>query len=121
MDRSKVREAVMRKIRSDSKKHATMTWPTEETIDVYYEKQVVSAGGKTRRIIYRGRKGCADHLTGFPFNRLFLVELKRPKGGKISVQQDEDAKLWMTLGVCKEFLFTKAAVDEFILRVTRHG
>lgn len=108
-------------IRSKGSSKPLSTWRSkhrEEDIDTYYEKAVEAAGGKTRRIIYRGRKGCADHLTGFPFNRLFLVELKRPKGGKISIQQEEDMRFWLALGVRKEFIFTKSEVDSFIKRVT---
>lgn len=95
--------------------------PRECTIEDYYVEQVIAHGGVTRKIIYRGRRGCADQLTGFPFNRLFLVELKRPRGGKISVHQDQDANDWFAIGARKEFLHTKASVDEFILRVTKYG
>lgn len=91
----------------------------ECNVEDYYVSAVKAAGGGTRPIAYRGRRGAADHLTLFPFNRIFLVELKRPKGGKIRMQQWEDAKWLQTFGVQKEFIHTFAAVDAFIARVVR--
>ena len=91
----------------------------EESIDVYYEESVNAAGGGTRKIAYRGRRGAADHLTAFPCNRLFLVELKRPVGGRIRHHQWEDSKWLAGFGVQKEFLHTRAAIDTFIQRVTK--
>ncbi len=93
--------------------------PKECTIEEYFEARVLEVGGGTRRIAYRGRRGCADQLAIFKFNRFFLVELKRPKGGKISIHQDEDAKWLLALGVRKEYLHTKQAVDTFIARMLR--
>lgn len=96
-----------------------MTGEKESSIEDYYIESVEAVGGGTRRIAYRGRRGAADHLTAFKFNRLFLVELKRPKGGRIRVQQWEDAKWLQGFGVQKEFLHTREAIDAFIRRVTK--
>ena len=90
----------------------------EESIEAYYERAVKAHGGVTRRIIYRGRKGCADHLTGFPFTGLHLVELKRPVGGIVSIQQREDAKHWIAVNVAKHFLHTRELIDTFLIQ---HG
>lgn len=93
--------------------------PKECTIEEYFEKRVLEAGGGSRRIAYRGKRGCADQIAVFKFNRIFLVELKRPKGGKISVHQEEDWHWLFEFGVKKEFLHTKANVDSWIAQVTR--
>lgn len=96
-----------------------MTTPkiVEADIDQHYIDAVSAFGGITERVQYRGKRGCADHLTGFPFNRLFLVELKRPKGGKIAVLQNQDAEKWFLVGVQKVYLKTFKEVDDWVRRV----
>lgn len=89
----------------------------EADIDAYFILQVTIAGGITERIQYRGKRGAADHLTGFPYNRLFLVELKRPKGGKIRIAQLQDAVNWFHIGVEKVYLRNHAEVDRWIKKV----
>ena len=96
-----------------------MTGPREETIVDYFTRRVDEEGGGTRPIAYRGRRGCADQLAIFCVNRLFLVELKRPKGGKISVQQSEDEKWLLRFGVKKEYIYTKYEVDAWLRRVLK--
>lgn len=89
----------------------------ENDIDAFFIECVSAHGGVTERIQYRGKRGCADHLTGFPFNRLFLVELKRPKGGKIAVLQHKDAEKWFLMGVQKVYLKSYAEVRTWVKRV----
>ena len=107
--------------RDEARELRLLTAEREEDIDAYYERQVVAAGGHTRRIIYRGRRGCADHLTGFPWDRLFLVELKKPKthaskAGAPRIHQTIDADEWRTVGVLKVFLKSRAEIDAWIKR-----
>lgn len=90
---------------------------TEVDIDKYFIECVSAAGGITKRIQYRGERGCADHLTGFPYNRLFLVELKRPKGGRIRKLQHEDAKTWALMGVEKVYLSNFIEVYRWVKKV----
>jgi hypothetical protein len=67
---------------------------------------------------YVGRRGCADRLIIFPHNRIYFVETKKPKGSKISVQQEEDAKWLLGFGILKVYLFTEYEVDQWIKKVT---
>lgn len=90
----------------------------EADIDSYFVETVSAYGGITKRIAYRAERGCADHLTGFASNRLFLVELKRPKGGRIAALQDRDAKLWSEVGVEKVYLKSHAEVLRWVKRVS---
>jgi len=89
----------------------------EADIDEFFVDTVHNAGGVTERIQYRGKRGAADHLTGFPYNRLFLVELKRPKGGKISKLQVLDADRWFDIGVEKVYLRNYAEVVQWVSKV----
>lgn len=89
----------------------------EADIDDHFIEAVSAFGGITERIQYRGKRGCADHLVGFPFNRLFLVELKRPQGGKVAALQHEDSKKWALVGVEKVYLKSYAEVNTWVRRV----
>ena len=89
----------------------------EADIDKHFIEAVSAAGGVTKRIAYRGERGCADHLTGFGFNRLFLVELKRPRRYNIRRLQELDAKFWVQIGVEKVFLKSYAEINTWITKV----
>ena len=89
----------------------------EAAVEKHFCEAVSAHGGVERKIQYPGRRGAADRLVGFPFNRLFLVELKRPKGGRISVHQEDDEKSWAQVGVQKVYLHTIPAVNQWIARV----
>lgn len=89
----------------------------EADIDSHFIEAVSAAGGITKRVQYRGERGCADHLTGFPWNRLFLVELKRPTGGRIRVAQSNDAECWFLIGVEKVYLRNVAEINRWIAKV----
>jgi hypothetical protein len=73
--------------------------------------------GVERKIVYPGRRGCTDRLVGFSSNRLFLVETKRPKGGRISAHQEQNAKDWAAVGVEVVFLWSIPEVNRWIARV----
>jgi hypothetical protein len=91
----------------------------EAVVEKHFCEAVWAAGGCERKVQYLNRRGCADRLVGFPFNRLYLVELKRPKGGRISPHQEDDERYWAQVGVQKVYLYTVTAVNQWIARVTR--
>lgn len=91
----------------------------EATVEDYLCEQVLAHGGGHRKIQYVGRRGCSDQLVVFPFNRIFMVETKRPKGGKISVHQEDDARWLLNFGVLKVYLFTTYEVDAWIRKVCK--
>lgn len=96
----------------------------EADIEKHFMDAVSAGGGITERIQYRGKRGCADHLTAFPFNRLYLVELKRPNdrggamGGRVSKLQEIDEKRWAQVGVQKVYLWTFEMVNRWVKRVS---
>lgn len=90
----------------------------EFVIEDYLCERVEALGGGHRKLQYIGRKGCADRLVVFPSNRLFLVELKKPKGGRIDHAQHEDTMWLHDFGIVKVYLFTKFEVDHWLAKVT---
>lgn len=97
----------------------TETDMLECTVEEYLCDQVEAHGGGHRKMQYIGRRGCSDQFIVFPWNRIFMVETKRPKGGKISIHQEDDAKWLLTFGVLKVYLFTKYEVDAWIRKVCK--
>ena len=88
----------------------------EDSVETYLCKRVREHGGDTRKLQWVGRRGAGDRLVVFPGARLYFVELKRPKGGRVSVHQDLDAEWCAKYGLRKEFLYTREQVDKFITR-----
>jgi hypothetical protein len=91
--------------------------PKESSVQEYLESEVIAAGGGFERIKYAGKRGCADDMVFFKFNRIFLVECKRPKGGKISIHQHADATKLLNFGINKVYIRTKYEVDAWIRQV----
>lgn len=85
----------------------------EAEIEDYFCDEVARYGGRTRKIQYVGLRGASDQLTGL-FGRLYIVELKRPSGGVISIHQSKDAEAWAEAGIEKVYLKTKAEVDTWL-------
>lgn len=89
----------------------------ETGVERYLDEAVSVAGGVSRPIIGRGWRGCSDRLVAFPYNRLFLVETKRPSDGRIKIHQQLDAEFWAQVGVIKVFLFSCKEVRDWVQRV----
>ena len=51
----------------------------EKPVEDYLDEQAEARGGFTVKLDPRGYKGIPDRLVALP-NRLFVVEVKRPKG-----------------------------------------
>jgi hypothetical protein len=93
--------------------------PREHTVQEHLEHEVRRGNGFVERIKYLGKRGCADDLVIYPHNRIYLVETKRPKGGRISVHQHEDANRLLKVGVRKVYLYTRDEVDRWIRKIER--
>jgi hypothetical protein len=89
----------------------------EADVEKYWCELVFQNGGIQHKLKYLDQDGAADRIAFFPHNRIFLVELKRPKGGRIRQQQMWDAQNLLQVGVLKEFLYTKHMCDMWIKRV----
>lgn len=58
----------------------------EKSVEDYLDEQAELRGGFTVKLNPRGYKGLQDRLVALP-NRLFVVEVKRPRGGVVAKLQ----------------------------------
>ncbi len=86
----------------------------ESTVEEYLVQRVEQKGGLCQKITHPGRRGCPDRLVTWRDGRMFLVELKRPKGGKLSLSQVNDHRQRRSRGVFVHVLNTPEQVDSFI-------
>jgi hypothetical protein len=103
-------------IRRDERKQRKVETLKEAFIETHFCKVVKIYGGGTRKIQYVNRRGASDRLTALK-GALYIVELKRPKGGVVSVHQSEDAKFWAAVYVTKVYLWTIPMVDRWVQSV----
>lgn len=69
----------------------------EQKIEDRYCDGVRALGGKTRKLVYLGRKGCPDRLTLLP-GILAVVEFKRSVEEKLRGEQERELAYWKTAG-----------------------
>jgi hypothetical protein len=89
----------------------------EKEIEDYFKWVVERSGGKTWKFTSPSNRGVSDRIACMPGGRVFMVELKRPKGGRLSPLQQIFAKEMLRLGVPYFCLWSKDDVDSFIASV----
>lgn len=85
---------------------------TEIQVETYFVKRVEELRGLTAKMTIRGRAGWPDRLAAVE-SELYLVELKRPRGGRLSAIQKELHKKLADIGVPVLVLWSKADVDRY--------
>jgi hypothetical protein len=70
----------------------------EAEVERQFVLAVEAIGGRADKVVFLGRRGCVDRLVALP-GRLLLVELKRPRGGRISRQQAQLHADYRRLGI----------------------
>lgn len=63
-----------------------MSTPLEKSVEEFLDDEVRARGGFTVKLDPRGYKGIQDRLVVLP-NRMFVAELKRPRGGVLAKLQ----------------------------------
>jgi Holliday junction resolvase len=86
----------------------------EEKIERELVRRVTQLGGKCLKVTVLGRRGFADRLVVLPNKPMQLVELKRPKGGRVSVHQDLWHREMISLGVAIALVKDSADIDELL-------
>lgn len=85
----------------------------EKAVESYLKKRVESKGGITWKISFVGRRGCPDRLV--VLNReVWLVELKRPRGGILSALQIKTIGEMQRLGMKVIVISSKEEVDAWL-------
>jgi len=66
----------------------------ESRVETTFVRLAKRHGWKVRKVSWPGRRGAPDRLIMRPGSKPYLVELKRPKGGRLSaLQKIEHAEL----------------------------
>lgn len=78
---------------------------SEAQVEKYLHDTVAELGGFTYKLAVPGRRGYPDRLVKLPNADAFVVELKRPRGGRLSalqvVRHKEMRELGWRVYVCK--------------------
>lgn len=75
---------------------------------------VYDRGGVAEKVKALGERGFFDRLVVMPGGRVYFVELKRPKGGRVSVHQKERIARYRGLGASVHLIKSLAEVDAFL-------
>ena len=86
----------------------------EAPVEDYLVKQVEALGGQCYKFAPPGRVGYPDRLVVLPGGRMFFVELKRPKGGRLGVLQPQRHEELRALGVAVYVVRNRGEVDACI-------
>ena len=87
---------------------------SEAEIEKYFCWAVSSIGGKTYKFRSINQRGVADRIACLPDGNTWFVEIKRPKGGRLSPLQDIFAKQMKELNQKYACLWTKEQIDEWL-------
>ena len=86
----------------------------EKTVENHFCWAVERLGGKTWKFVSPANRGVSDRIACLPDGSTWFVELKRPKGGRLSELQKIFAAEMQRLNQHYAVLWTKEQVNEFI-------
>lgn len=85
----------------------------EKDIERKLKTMVERRGGLCLKWVCPGWAGVPDRIVLLPFGRVVFVELKRPKGGRLSKLQKWWAKTLVSLGFRYTTVWNQDDLDEF--------
>ena len=91
----------------------------EKDIETFLKKRVEHLGGRCLKFPAVFEEGIPDRLVILPQGRIAFVELKRPKGGKLSEMQRYQIKKLRELGCNVYIVHNYAEVDRMLEDMTR--
>lgn len=86
----------------------------ERDVEQYLTARVRAAGGMCVKFSPDSMRGMPDRIVMLPGGVLVWVELKKPKGGKVSEVQRHRHRKLRQLGQQVVVLWSKADVDQFM-------
>ena len=87
----------------------------EREIEKYFVWSVESIGGKTYKFKSTTQRGVSDRIACLPNGHTWFVELKRPRGGRLSPMQEIFAEDVVALKQRYVFLWSKEEINEWIV------
>lgn len=93
----------------------------ENDVEKHLRERVKRVGGKAYKLSSQIENGMPDRLVCLPGGRVFFIETKRPKGGRLSKIQIYRHRELTRIGVQVRVLCTKEAIDEFITNFTKEA
>ena len=91
-----------------------MAGPKESVIEQQLVDRVRALGGVADKVRVDGRRGFCDRLVVLPGGRIILIEVKRPRGGRLSPHQKQYREIYARLGVTIELVRSEADIDRLL-------
>jgi hypothetical protein len=88
----------------------------ENIIEQELVLRVHQAGGIAEKVTVLGTRGFFDRLVVLPGGQVVFVELKRPRGGRLSPHQILRAKLYKSLGAVVVLISSREDIDALLER-----
>lgn len=76
--------------------------------------RVAMLGGRCDKVEVLGRRGFFDRLVLLPGGRILFVELKRPRGGRMTAHQREYRDKYQALGAVVALVKSTADIDALL-------
>jgi hypothetical protein len=86
----------------------------EKDLEAKLRKEVQKRGGLCLKWVCPGWSGVPDRIILLPGGRIHFVEMKRPKGGRLSAMQLWWAKTLTGLGFCPWIIWKQRDLEEFL-------
>lgn len=89
----------------------------ESAVETELRRRVHAIGGECVKVADLGRRGFPDRLLLLPGGIVAFVELKRPRGGILSVHQQQYRMRFAELGLVIELVKDEAEIDSLLRRI----
>jgi hypothetical protein len=86
----------------------------EDSVEEELVRRVRALGGRCEKMAMQGRRGFPDRLVVLPGGRIYLVECKRPVGGRLSPHQISLHAAYEALGVRIAICRNSADIDNLL-------
>lgn len=93
----------------------------ERGVEEYFKRHVEACGGKCFKLRFLGYRGAPDRIVFIPWGRIYLVELKRPKGGVVSGLQSWIHRQLASVGCQVVLLSSKWEIDQWFATEINSG
>jgi len=86
----------------------------ESAVERELRLRVEEHGGECIKVRAIGRRGFFDRVVTLPGGRVVFVEVKRPKGGRVSLHQRQYHERFAELGIAIAIVKTSADIDALL-------